>query len=239
MKNITLSIFFLSLFIVSCQKEAIETLAPPVAKAPCVDQGANPSGRSCARDSIVLYNCTEKHCGFISLSTKNYWVYQDSIFNDGVFVKTQIDTLRFNKTYKSLSDGLTWWKANRDIGLPALLYANDSSFFAAEATVFAPQRTGTKKGYGLFAGDSIRYLGSFEDVMAHCRSVKVNATIKTEAGSFSDYVLFEKNAMFFGKDQLLYKPGLGVLKYTQYRAPIGSPDIALQRISTLIAFHLE
>jgi hypothetical protein len=242
LKNLTLSILLLSFFISSCQKEVIELAAPPAAPAEtttCIEQKDNPSGRTYPTDSLVQYNCTDKHCGFISLSKKNYWVYQDSIFNDGFFVRVQMDTLRFDKTYKSVTDGLTWWKANMDIGLPRLLYANDSTFFSAEQSLFAPELTGTRKDYSLFAGDSIRYLGSFDDIMAHCRSVKMKDPIKILAGTFSNYILFEKNAMFFGNDKLYYKPGIGVLKYVQMRAPIGSPDLQLQKICTLVAYHLE
>jgi hypothetical protein len=239
LKKETLSILFIALVLSACQKEVLEPAMEPVKKVPCVEQKINPAGRSYATDSLVEYNCTEKHCGFISLSTKNYWVYQDSIFNDGNFVSVKMDTLRYSKTYRSKSDGLTWWKSTKDIGLPSMLYANDSAFFAAIPLSFAPEMTNAAKSYGLFAGDSVRYLTSFDDIRAAGRSIKVNEPIKVPAGSFSNYLLFEKNANFFGSDQLIYKPGIGVLQYTQMRVPLGDWENKKQKVSTLIAYHLE
>ncbi len=241
MKKLTLSIFFLSILISSCQRELLE---PPVEKVtvkatPCIEQKVNPTGRSYSTDSLVEYNCTEKHCGFLPLSTKNYWVYEDSVFSNGVFVKVQMDTLRFNTTYKSLQDGLIWWKPNMGIGLPRLLYTNDSSFFAANESLLMPEFTNTRKDYGLFAGDSVKYLGSFEDVAAQCRSLKIETSIKIPAGSYSNYLYFEKNARFFGRDQLYYKPGIGILKYVQERATPGSPQIKLLKVCTLVSYHIE
>ena len=150
------------LLIVSCQKdfnfeEKVET---------CELQTANPAGRSYSSDSVINYNCTSKHCGFIPLSSKNYWIYQDSIFNDGILHKVQFDTLRFTSNLKSLPDELVWWKSNIDVGLPEILFANDSAFFGLEDRLYAPNIMEAKKSYSLFEGDSIRYLTSFEDAAA-------------------------------------------------------------------------
>lgn len=200
---------------------------------------SNPAGRSYSNDSVVSFDCISKHCGIIPLSTKNYWVYEDSLFADGVFQKVQLDTLRYTTTYKSLSDGLVWWQSNMEIGLPETLYANDSALFSITDRLFVPDVKDAKKEYGLFPGDSLRYLASFEDAAAQGRSLKVSGNFKTPAGSFNDYLYFEKNARFYRKDQVYFEPGIGVLKYIQEKAPMGTRLLKLQQVSTLVAYHIE
>jgi hypothetical protein len=238
-QKLVFSLFTAVIVLSACQKEVFINPVLPVKKNPCIEQKVNPSGRSYHSDSIVAYNCTEKHCGFLSLSTKNYWVYQDSLFSDGNFVSVKIDTLRYANTYRSLSDGLTWWKGTKNIGLPNLLYTNDSAIFTAIQLSFSPETTNAVKSYSLFAGDSVKYLTSFDDIRAVGRSVKINEAIKVPAGSFSNYLLFEKNANFFGSDQIKFLPGIGVLQYVQMRVPIGGRESKKQIVSTLIAYHLE
>lgn len=224
------------LFFASCKKDGA---IPVTIEEQCIIQTSNPAGRSYSNDSVVVYNCTSKHCGIIPLSTKNYWVYEDSLFADGVFQKVQLDTLRYTTTYKSLSDGLVWWQSNMEIGLPETLYANDSALFSISDRLFVPDVKDAKKEYGLFPGDSLRYLASFEDAAAQGRSLKIFGNFKTPAGSFDNYIYFEKNARSYRKDQVYFKPGIGVLKYIQEKAPMGTREIKLQQISTLIAWHIE
>jgi hypothetical protein len=226
------------IFLGSCEKESLP-VAPEV-KEPCELQTANPTGRSYSSDSIVPYICTSKYCGFLPLSTKNYWVYEDSIFNNGVFVKVQLDTLQFTTTSRSLSDNLIWWQSNMEIGLPEMLNTNDSTIFSLAQRNFDPAITDARKDYGLFAGDSLRYLGGFDDIAAHCRSLKIsNGALKIPAGNFTNYLYFEKNARYYQRDQVYILPGTGVLKYIQEKSQFGSPQIKLQKISTLVSFHIE
>ena len=173
------------------------------------------------------------------LSSRNFWVYEDSVFNDGVYVRVQYDTLRYISTYQSLPDKLIWWESNISIGIPEKLYANDSTLFEMQNRMFTPGIIDVKKDFGLFAGDSVRYLASFEDAAAIGRSVKMQDAVKTPAGTFDDWILFEKNARNYRRDQVYFEPGLGVIKYIQEKAPMGTRDIKLQQISTLVAFHIE
>ncbi len=173
------------------------------------------------------------------LSNKNYWVYEDSVYNDGTFIRVQFDTLRYSSNKKSLTDGLIWWEGNISVGLPETLYANDSAFFAMGDRLFTPEVKDAKKDYSIPAGDSLKYLTSFEDAAASGRSLKLQTAIKTPAGSFNDCVYFEKNARNYRKDQVFFKPGLGVVKYIQEKAPMGERAIKLQQVSTLIAVHIE
>lgn len=202
-------------------------------------QLGNPAGRSYSSDSVVNYTCTSKHCGFIPMSSKNYWIYEDSIFTDGIFSKVQLDTLRYTSNLKSLPDGLIWWKSNFEIGLPQTLYANDSSFFSLEDRVFTPDIKDAKKGFGIFPGDSIIYLTSFEDAAAIGKSIKMESGISVPAGEYKDYLYFEKNARNYRKDQLFFKPGIGVLKYVKETAKMGERIIKPERIYTLISYHIE
>jgi hypothetical protein len=227
-----------NIFFWSCTKN--ELILPKAVTKPCEQQTANPTGRSYAADSVVNYNCTSSHCGILPLSSKNYWVYQDSLFSDGVFTKVQYDTLRYTKQKQSLADGLVWWEGSINVGLPEQLYASDSSFFGLDVKLFVPGMLDVKKEFGLFTGDSLRYLTSFQsDIMAIGRSLKLSSSLVTEAGTFNDCLYFEKNSRNYRKDQVYFKPGVGVVRYVQETVPYGSRSLKLQQISTLMAMYVE
>ncbi len=154
-------------------------------------------------------------------------------------MKVQYDTLRYSITKKSLADGLVWWEGNIFIGLPNVLYSNDSTFFGLSDRLFTPGIKDVKKEFGLFAGDSVKYLTSFDDIAAQGKSIKVSSVFRGEAGTFDNYLYFEKNARNYRKDQVYFKEGVGVIKYIQEKAPMGQRVIKLQQISTLVAYHIE
>jgi len=240
LKKTLLSLIPGCLLFTACQKD-LE--APPQPTAPviaenCILQTVNPDGKSYPLDSLKSFDCTGKYCAVMPLSTKNYWVYQDSIFNNGTFVKVENDTLRFTETYKT-NDGLTWWESNIPVGLPERFYANDSSFFKIEERMFIGGILDVRREFGLFPGDSLRYLANFEDAAAVGRLLKVPGTYSSPAGNFTDCIYFDKNARNFQHDQLWFKPGIGVVKYIQEKAPMGTPFVKLQRISTLLKYHFE
>lgn len=224
------------LCLAACKKE---TLTIPVVKETCSIQTVNPVGRSYSSDSVISFTCTGSFCGLLPLNNKNYWIYADSIYADGVFQKVQQDTLRINGDSRSLTDGLIWWETSLEIGLPAKMYASDSAIFKIEDRMFTEGIKDVKKEYGLFEGDSLRYITAFEDAAAIGRSLKINTSINTPAGEFSDMLFVEKNARNFRKDQVWFKPGIGVIKYRQEKAVMGSPVVKLQKVSTLVGYHLE
>ncbi len=237
LKKTLVSILLGSIFFAACKKDSI---APPrIIEESCMVQTANPAGKSYESDSIISYPCTGKFCGMLPVSAKNYWVYQDSIFNDGVFDHVQYDTLRFTASYKSVTDGLIWWECNMEIGLPGKLYVNDSAFFKLEDRMFTPGIVDAKKDYGLFPGDSLRYLASFEDAAAIGRSLRMQEAMVTPAGIFTEGLYFEKSARNYRRDQVYYKPGIGVIKYIQEKAPVGTRETRLQKVSTLVRYHFE
>jgi hypothetical protein len=187
----------------------------------------------------VDYYCGDKHCGLLPLSAKNFWVYEDSIFNNGSFVRVQFDTLRYTSNVISTADGLVWWNGNLQVGLPSTIYSNESAFFTLSERLFTPGIIDARKDYIMPEGDSVKYLSNFEDVAAHGRSVRLQGNVITTMGSFSDCILFEKNARYFRKDQVYFKPGLGVVKYIQEKTQSGHMEMKLQQISTLVAVHIE
>jgi hypothetical protein len=227
-----------SIFLTACRKEIIPAPVPVIAEA-CILQTANPAGHSYPKDSVVDYQCNGKFCGLMPLSMKNYWVYLDSMYTDGVFIKAQYDTLRYTDTYKSLNDGIVWWESNMSVGLPDKMYVNDSAFFKIEDRLFVPGIVDAKKDYSLFPGDSIHYLASFDDAAAQGRSLKLQSTLSVPAGNFSDVIYFEKNARSYRLDQVYLVPGIGVAKYITQKAPMGSREIKLQQVSTLVKYHFE
>jgi len=224
------------LILAACKKEA---LTVPEIKAACSVQTINPSGRSYSTDSVIKYSCTGSYCGLMPMNSNNYWIYEDSIFADGVFKQVQYDTLRFTSTYHSLNDGLIWWESSLNIGLPEKMYASDSAIFKMEDRMFTSGVIDVKKEYGLFEGDSLRYLTAFEDAAAIGRSLKIATTLSTPAGEFTNYLFVEKNARNFRKDQVYFMPGVGVIKYRHEKAAMGSPVVKLQQVSTLVGYHLE
>jgi hypothetical protein len=220
----------------ACQKESFEVGKLP---EPCEQQKVNPAGRSYPADSVVSFNCTSKYCGLLPLSKKNFWVYEDSIFENGIFQRTQYDTLRFSANQKTLSDDLVWWKSNIYVGLPETLYASDSALFGLADRMFIQNIKDVKKEFGLFAGDSLRFLTSFDDAAAMGRLLKLTSALKTPAGNYQDCLYLEKNARDYRRDQVYFKPGIGVLKYIQEKVPPGEYDIKIQKISTLIKYSFN
>ena len=237
MKKTILSLLIGSMFFIACQKEPI--IFEVAAKAACLPQSENPSQRSYPCDSLVAVSYSGKHCGFLPISSKSYWIYEDSVFDNGTFLRVQYDTLRFKTAIRSLSDNLIWWESNIDVGLPARLYSSDDGIYQMEQRMFTDCIWDASKEFVLPEGDSAKYLTHFEDNAAFGRSVKLSGSIKTPAGNFSDCILFEKDAKFYRKDRVYFKPGIGVVKYYCEKAIMGNPLIKLQQISTLVKFYTE
>lgn len=126
-----------------------------------------------------------------------------------------------------------------NVGLPETLYASDSSFFGLADRFFTPGIKDVKKEYGLFPGDTLKYLGSFEDAAALCTSIKIKGALKTGAGDFTDCLYFEKHAPTYRKERVYFREGIGVMKFICERAPMGTRILKLQQVSTLVSYHIE
>ncbi|MEZ5035346.1 MAG: hypothetical protein R2796_10185 [Chitinophagaceae bacterium] len=227
-----------SVLLFSCRKNN-EMAAPLKPEAQCELQTANPAETNYAQDSLVAYQCTSKLCGFIPMSSNNYWVYEDSVFEDGSFKQVTTDTLRFTSLYMSYPDKIVWWKSSINVGLPEILYANQSAFFSLEESFFPNKTLIAKKDYSFFSGDSIRYLTSFNDAAAIGRSIKLTAPVVINSGSYTNCLFFEKNARGFRRDQVYFKPGIGVLKFRRDEAKMGQRIVMPKHILTLKDYHIE
>jgi hypothetical protein len=230
-KNL-LIILAIGMCITSCRKNSI------TAPEACNSQTGNPDHQSYSANDVSEINYSAKNCGLIPLSSKNYWIYLDSIFDNGNLVATKIDTLRFLKTYQTQPDGLIWWEAGKNVGLPTKCFANDSSIFSLEPRLFTSFAIfDARKEIYQFTQDSLKYLTSFGDEAAIGRALHCN--YYSASGNFSDCLFFEKYAKFYRRDQVYLEPGIGVLKYFHEEAPAGSIELKLQQISTLVAFHIQ
>lgn len=216
----------------ACRKDVISA---PV--EPCIEQTGHPVQSYLANDFSSI-NYTSKHCGLIPLSSKHYWIYLDSIFDNGSFVSTKYDTLRFVKTYQTQPDGLIWWEANKYVGLPTKCYANDSSIFGLDFRLFTSNTIlDSRKEIYMFGQDSLRYLTSFGDEAAIGRALHTD--LQTNVANFTNCLFFEKYARMYRRDQVYVQPGLGVVKYIHEEAPQGSLEIQIQQISTLVSFNIQ
>lgn len=239
MSKLFISLLFGSILLSACRKENFVPVSVSEPVIPCKPQTDNPIGRSYTAESMISFFCNDKHCGLLPLSTKNYWIYEDSIFSDGLFLRVQYDTLRFSSNIKSTSDELTWWIGNVYIGLPGTLFTNDSAIYSLKDRLFIPGIIDAKKEYSIPPGDSLRYFTSFDDAVAQGRTLKLSTPVTTDFGTFYDCVYFEKDARNYRKEQIFFKPGLGVIKFIYEKAPAGKRVIELKQISTLIGVHFE
>jgi len=237
LKQTILTLILGWMFMLSCSKD--NQIPVPVFTT-CEIQLDNPSGRVYTSDSVVAFSCYKNLCGILPLSLKNYWVYQDSIFVDGKFSQSRFDTLRFISSWKSMTDNLIWWQSNLEVGLPALLYSNDSAIFQLNNRLFTSGIKDVRKEFGLFTGDSVKYITSFsDDAAALGRAVKIETAFTTAAGTFTNCLFFEKNARNYRRDDIYFSPGIGVVRYVHEMAPMGTYNVQIQKISTLVAFHIE
>jgi len=219
-------------FFSACRKEILKT-------EPCLQQTANPDKRSYSATDFTQTEYNNKHCGLLPLSKNHLWIYQDSIFENGLFARIEMDTLQFTTTWQTQPDGITWFKANKEVGLPLFCYSNDSAIFSIEQRLFSsPQIMDAKKQIFISHIDSIRYLSAFIDEAA-IATQKMNSPISTALGNFNDCIFLEKLAPGYRKDQVYLKPGIGVVKYIYQEAPFSSPGIEMQRISTLVNYIIN
>jgi hypothetical protein len=220
------------MILLACRKES---LAPPQT---CLPQTGNPD-LSYSGNQVQSVHYGAKHCGLLPLSSRNYWIYLDSVFIDGEFIRVEMDTMQFTETFQTEVDGLIWWKGNKEIGIPETCYANDSAIFGLNQRLFSSDPVfDVKKEIYYSAQDSIRFLTSFSDEAA-IGTQKMHKSVTTPMGTFSDCIFMEKFAPTYRRDQLYFEPGIGIVKYIFQKAPLGEYVIKTQRISTLVSYHID
>ena len=206
---------------------------------PCLVQTANPDKATYSSSEFTRIDYNNKHCGLLPLSKKHKWIYLDSIFEVGVFARVKTDTLQFSTTWQTQADGLIWWQPTKNVGLPELCFSNDSAIISLQVRLFSsPRVMDARKEIFISAIDSIRFLSSFVDEAA-IATEKMNKTISTSLGHFTDCIFLEKFSPGYRKDQVYLKPGVGVVKYYYMEADGTTPGIPLQRISTLVKYIFE
>ena len=174
------------------------------------------------------------------LSSKSYWIYQDSIFdNTGNFKITKLDTLRYNKTFQT-PDKLIWWEANKDIGLPKNIYSSTTAIYGLQKGTFMADSMYSKREFYDAAADT-SFLAGFSDIVAFGKIINKTEILQTEAGSFSEYILFEKYAPGYRRDRVYFVPGLGVIQYTSeyYKAPGPPSNMKILIKSSLVSYYAE
>ncbi len=193
--------------------------------------------------SMVEVNDSSTICGYFPLNKKNYWVYRDSFFTDQrQFLYTQIDTLTFEKTFKS-NDGLIWWEpksTHKDNhvyrGLWRRIYSTDS-------TVYNITDGYANRWFAATIIDTVREDCRTSDVSTNCISIKEKSPLTTPAGTFSNVMLFKKEWLLQSFDySIYYKPGVGILKSQWSPSFFVKPTFTLNPLyatSILISYHLE
>lgn len=233
-----LTLFAISLclcfFFVACRKAVL-----PVENTACILQTGNPHLKTYTADSVTAAGSHYKHCGLLPLSPAYQWFYEDSVFTtSGSFSSLQNDTLQFSPQYRT-ADDLVWWAGDKYIGLPGLLYANDSSLFSLDKQLFVvPEVMAARREYHFYPEDSVRYLTSFSDMGAVGKAIRQQSPVTTPAGSFSGCILYEKNAPGYRRERIWFMPGIGVVRFTQELAG-SNGQLKLRRISVLSAYQLN
>ncbi|TMI62952.1 MAG: hypothetical protein E6H07_16245 [Bacteroidetes bacterium] len=207
----------------------------------CIQQTMDPLAVAYDTNQVYYINYSGKHCGFMPFNSKNYWVYEDSIFDgNGNFKTVKIDTLRYTKTLQT-PDQLIWWETKKDVGLPRKIYASENAIYGLENGSFIVDSFYTKRELYEAEKDTVNFLASFVDIVAFGKIIKTTEALRTEAGSFSNYIMLEKYAPGYRRDRVYFVPGFGVIKYTSefYKAPGPPSNMKLFIKSTLIGYHTE
>lgn len=235
-KNLSFVCTGIMVILVTACKKTNNNAEEPEEDTRCVQSISIPANYPHSAFTPITYN--RNHCGYLPLGKQHYWVYTDSIFDsNGQFQSTLTDTTRFSKTYQT-PDSIIWWSyqyRGAGIGLPAYLYSTDSTAYGALSA------EGGKKGmkwFYSFPGDSLYEYCNFTDQTWECFAKKIPGTVTVPAGSFSG-TMFYRKALIGGSSyaELLFKPGVGMLRGVTYFKPAGSPAI-VQRTSVLRSFFI-
>jgi len=207
----------------------------------CINQTTNPVDNSYFEGDVKTINYSGNHCGLLPLNSGNYWIYEDSIFDNSGNLKTvQLDTLSYTKTIRT-PDNLIWWEGNKNVGLPNQVYSSNTAIYGLQRGFFIADSFYSKKEFYEVEKDSASYYSAFGDIFAVGKVVRKSELIQTNLGAFTNYILFEKYAPGYRRDRVYFAPGFGVIKYTsEYYNPPGPPSkMFLQIKSTLVGFHSQ
>lgn len=197
-------------------------------------------------------------CGFMPMHKDAYWIYTDSFFNnDGSLSSISQDTLRVKGISKSpLSPSLFWTMGSRNRkGMNGMFYTTDSLLYSIQTAFTSPAylQGNTWAGYRA-AGyprprpiiadprytDTLFTMNAVSDMAYMEKVFTYNEIITVPSGSYKDCIGVHKFLYTPFSDQLIFKPGLGMVKYISYYDGSGAMFSygAVKQVSVLTSYHL-
>ena len=198
MKNI-LVIIALILLLSSCKKD----ISPENPYVNC------PYGNNL----VAMTDPTIKSYGFIPLSLTNYWIYSDSIWQDGVLQPLTYDTLSVISAEKTGED--TWWKMSDGYRLcndDDKVYKLGFFGYAMPGTTVCPEKA--LLFFPVQADTTIIWTEWISDYGILGEAKLNKSIIHTGAGDFSDFFEYNQSDAI-GVNYRWIKPGLGIIKTIQ------------------------
>lgn len=238
MRDAILIVFVILLVCSGCKKTNLDdkTASCPHPIPTTIPQRAYTSGFT-----EITYQ--QSHCGYLPLGKKNYWVFQDSVFdsNTGAFLSTFIDTLRFERTFR-FSDSIVWWMPKITFfpgyfkGYYNLMYSTDTVLYTLGDG--GPGSLPSAKWCFPLHTDSIHLYPHWSDAGGYeVVGYKLYSPVTVPAGSFNDCSLFiHRWNSTTGGWYIYFKPQVGILKFIVRRGPGGS---IISHTSTLLSYHIE
>jgi hypothetical protein len=194
--NLMKSIFtFLLLLVIlaSCKKEDTGDLI------------LNDGCRSSVTKSVSA-NSSATSDGIIPLAIGNYWVYADSVWQDGKLTQAGIDTL--SVTGVSNYNDEIWWIFSDGSGLSQ----KDDTVFELDRNIrcYGKNTLFFPVSYNNFQ-DSVFYFISMNNNFSHIQTVRnsriLEETVIVPAGSFRECSLYD----ILNYKKQIVKPGIGIL----------------------------
>jgi hypothetical protein len=210
--TISLGILLLQiLFAVSACKRNITIKDTPcqIIDSNCVHSTKIPA--FCPAIILPEIDNSQKHCGILPISKKNYWIYLDSLFDiTGQFTQIKIDTLRFIKAHMS-PDSITWWSTNNTFkGFLQYSYSTDSVLYTLGTNWGGKP---VVKWFHYMNTDSTSENCNYTDHPTICEAKKLYQAVIVPAGKFNNCLLFTKKWILPELLNIYFKPGIGVLRF--------------------------
>jgi hypothetical protein len=221
----------------SCKKSEA-----PIAPNECNRNTVKPIFNTANINELTTIKYDASVCGLLPLNKQHKWIYKDSLFDDaGNFKEIKMDTLYVEKTVQSSADNSILWKmkSTRLKGLPNYIYTTDSTLYFVDLMYNAANNKPfvATEWLKLPTQDSVRKYSFVSDYgyIETIKKLKTNTTVP--AGSFSN--CFYTSKSIDGIEEIVFKPELGVVKYTKY-SPYGNPFNPLPtdkiQVSELVAY---
>jgi hypothetical protein len=249
--------FGLAVGVCSCSKKNDPVPPPTTPPGSTVVCTSNPVGPA-KNDSFLLQNgeailqmtdtnFTGSICGLLPLSKNNWWAYNDSTFdNAGNFISRTYDTLKVAAIKKSLADKSIWWvmtNTQNNVtknGIPGThVYSTDAVLYTlgygfADPMEFNPFYTSP---WLETATDTITKGYWESDVPYLATTYPLGQPVVVKAGSFSNCYKTVKD-LYSYTQEIIYKPGVGIISNKIYPKPNGSSNGVLPFSSELVNYKL-